>query len=256
MSDRAQVFVGNIFKCLCEHVGIKKVFTSPYHPQTDGFIERFNRTLMKDIKACVSTDDADWDEHISMACFRYNTSVNTATGTTLYNAVFGIEAFDFDAEAGRRMAIDEEAESSEKLAKRLATLHRKLIVNGTSARMATAEQYDKLAENVEFEIGDRVMVFHPRLQIEKGRNLKTPWLGRYRIEEISTRISYIVRSEIGYEVARVHMNRLRRIDGEVRETGDPLDGIFPDSNYSRHSSSQKEERQQMVQDQWQTTGRG
>ena len=229
LSDRAQVFVGNIIKCLCKHVGIKKIFTSPYHPQTDGFIERFNRTLMKHIRAYVSTDEADWDEHISMACFRYNTSVNTATGMTPYKAVFGIEAFDFDAEAGRRMAIDEEAESSEKLAKRLATLHRKLLVNGTSARMAAAKQYDKLAEDVEFEIEDRVMVFYPRLQMEKGRKLKTPWLGPYRIEEILTRISYIVRSEIGYEVARVHVNRLRRIDEEVRETGDPLDGIFPDS---------------------------
>jgi len=134
---------------LCRQVGTKKIFTSPYHPQTDGFVERFNRTLMKDVRAFVSTDESDWDEHIAMACFRYNTSVNEATCMTPYKAVFGIEAFEFDAAIGRRMAVDEEARPGDGLAKRLAVLHRQLLSKGTGARMKAAKQYDKAVENVE-----------------------------------------------------------------------------------------------------------
>ena len=43
-----------------------------------------------------------------MACFCYNTTVHEATGVTRYKAVFGIDAFDFDAELGRRMVMDQE----------------------------------------------------------------------------------------------------------------------------------------------------
>jgi transposase InsO family protein len=45
LSDRGKVFVGNFLDHMCEMMGIKTVFTSPYHPQTDGFVERLNRTL-------------------------------------------------------------------------------------------------------------------------------------------------------------------------------------------------------------------
>jgi hypothetical protein len=35
---------------------------------------------------------------VTMAVFRYNTSVHEAAGLTSFKAMFGIEAFDFDAE--------------------------------------------------------------------------------------------------------------------------------------------------------------
>lgn len=229
LSDRGKTFTSQIISNLCEKMGCKKVFTSPYHPQTDGFVERFNRTVMKDIRAFVSANESDWSDHLSMACFRYNTTENSATKMTPYKAVFGIEAFDFDAEAGKRMAIDEECQSPEELQKRLKELHYQLHLNGTDSRMSAAKQYNKLVQENEYEIGDRVMIFNPRHCVERGRKLKFPWIGPYRIDEKLTSVAYMVRSEIGGHLARVHVNRLRAFDDDVNETGDPLDGVFPDS---------------------------
>lgn len=42
LSDRGKNFVSETIAKLCELVGTRKIFTSPFHPQTDGFIERFN----------------------------------------------------------------------------------------------------------------------------------------------------------------------------------------------------------------------
>jgi len=229
LSDRGKTFMSEMVQHLCTCVGAKKIFTSPYHPQTDGFIERFNRTLMKDIRAYVSVEENDWVQHLPMACFRYNTAVNSATGMTPYKAVFGVDAFDFDAEAGRRMAIDQEPESNEELARRLAELHWQLIQRGSKARTDAAKQYNKLANAVEFEKGDRVMVYNPRHHMEKGRKLRTPWMGPYIVQEVLTNVSYIVKSEVGLDVARVHVNRLQKYDEDICETGDPIDGVFPDS---------------------------
>lgn len=51
-----QQFESDIVKHLCTSLGIEKTRTSPYHAQSDGMVERLNRTLkelMHEIFACV-----------------------------------------------------------------------------------------------------------------------------------------------------------------------------------------------------------
>ena len=45
LSDRGATFLSQLMKEVCEVLGVKKVNTTAYHPQTDAHIERFNRTL-------------------------------------------------------------------------------------------------------------------------------------------------------------------------------------------------------------------
>lgn len=44
-SDQGRNFRSNVFKEMCALLGIKKTRTTPLHPQSDGMIERMNRTL-------------------------------------------------------------------------------------------------------------------------------------------------------------------------------------------------------------------
>lgn len=126
---------------------------------------------MRDIRTYVSVEEDDWDEHISLACFRYNTTVNEATGMSPYKAVFAIDAFEFDAEVGRRMLIDQVLTSGRELSTHLTELHFQLLSKVTAARARAAKQYDKLVAGLEYEIGDRVMVYHPKMDKEIGRKL-------------------------------------------------------------------------------------
>lgn len=61
-----------------------------------------------------------------MACFGYNTLVNGATGVTPYEAVFGVEDFECDAQVGQRMVLNDGQEAVEGIVKRLAEVHEKL----------------------------------------------------------------------------------------------------------------------------------
>ena len=45
ISDQGPEFESQLFPELCKHIGIEKVRTSPYKPSTNGFVERFQRTL-------------------------------------------------------------------------------------------------------------------------------------------------------------------------------------------------------------------
>lgn len=44
-SDQGQTFESDVFKEICKILGIDKTRTTPYRPQSDGMIERANRTI-------------------------------------------------------------------------------------------------------------------------------------------------------------------------------------------------------------------
>ena len=46
-SDQGGSFENEVIREFCKMMGMKKVRTSPYHPQADGLVERLNRTLLQ-----------------------------------------------------------------------------------------------------------------------------------------------------------------------------------------------------------------
>ena len=53
---------------ICKLMGTKKVNTSSYHPQTDGLVERFNKTLTSMLAKTVEKDERNWDHRPPMFC--------------------------------------------------------------------------------------------------------------------------------------------------------------------------------------------
>ena len=77
-------FLGrNMVSC----VGIR----SPYHPQTNGLVERFNRTLCEGL-AKVTTKENEWDKYIESVLFAYRTNKHNTTKRTPFFMVYGREA--------------------------------------------------------------------------------------------------------------------------------------------------------------------
>ena len=61
---------------------VRRVPTTPLHPQVNECVERWNRTLVPDLFCFFSTGSEDWDSHVALACFWYNTGVRVATVIT------------------------------------------------------------------------------------------------------------------------------------------------------------------------------
>ena len=70
-------------------VNTKKINTTPYHPECDGMVERFNGTLVKTLSIYVSDHQKDWDVHTNAALFAYRTFVNSSRGESPYFFLFG-----------------------------------------------------------------------------------------------------------------------------------------------------------------------
>ncbi|GMF48867.1 unnamed protein product [Phytophthora fragariaefolia] len=64
LSDNGSNFTSEIAKSFYQTLGIKKLFGGPYHPQTQGLVERFNGTLIGMLKMHVSEAQDDWDAYL------------------------------------------------------------------------------------------------------------------------------------------------------------------------------------------------
>ena len=87
LTDNGTQFTASFFRNVCRILGIHKVFTTEYHPQTNGQAERFNRTIIAAIRNYVSDSQRDWDEWLGPITYAYNTQVHRSTGTTPFDLV-------------------------------------------------------------------------------------------------------------------------------------------------------------------------
>ena len=61
LSDNAQYFSSKFFQSVCKILNVENQFTTTYHPQANGQVERYNRTLKSVIKSYLDDHPLDWD---------------------------------------------------------------------------------------------------------------------------------------------------------------------------------------------------
>jgi hypothetical protein len=78
LTDNGTQFNAKVFLAVCRILGIAKIFTTAYHPQTNGQVERFNRTIINSLRGHVERRQGDWDEHTAAITFGYNCRVHSS----------------------------------------------------------------------------------------------------------------------------------------------------------------------------------
>ena len=75
--DQGRDFESGVFKGLCHLLGIRKTRATPLHPQSDGMVERFNRTLEQHLWKVVDENQTDWDQRIPLFRTSYSHQYTT-----------------------------------------------------------------------------------------------------------------------------------------------------------------------------------
>lgn len=80
-SDNGSEFISDKFKKMLKKRRVKQVLSKPGKPQSNGGIERFNKTLKRYLKMMMYSEDSrDWVELVPKMVKNYNKTVNTVTG--------------------------------------------------------------------------------------------------------------------------------------------------------------------------------
>ena len=65
--------------------GFHKVNTTAYHPQTNSFVEMFNRTLIDMLAKIAELNGNNWDEKLPYVLFAYRSTVQESTGQSPFH---------------------------------------------------------------------------------------------------------------------------------------------------------------------------
>ncbi|GMF42734.1 unnamed protein product [Phytophthora fragariaefolia] len=220
LSDQGRNFTSEIAKSFYQTLGIKKLYGSAYHPQTQGLVERFNGTFMGMLKMHVSESQTDWDLYLPRVLFAYRTAYHEALGDSPFFSLYGRDpVLPLDVaflNLGRKWKSNEVAVYRRELYRTLRD-SRHLVEHQLLKAQDRHEQRlgDRVA--VQYEIGDPVWVyqlFRKKRGESRTKKLAFSWHGPYRVVGKIGENAY--RTDIPAhpgKVVTVNVNRLKKFRG-------------------------------------------
>ena len=91
LTDQGTNFMSQLLKELYNLLHISQIRTSPYYPQTDGLVKRFNKTLKLMLRKLISKEGKNWDRLLPYVLFAYREVPQSATGFSPFELLYGRE---------------------------------------------------------------------------------------------------------------------------------------------------------------------
>jgi hypothetical protein len=89
VTDQGSNFGSAVVRLVYQQLGIARSSTTPYHPQSNGLVERYNRTLKDTVVKLAADYEAEWDQHLDWAAGNYRFALNDGLGDSPFFVVTG-----------------------------------------------------------------------------------------------------------------------------------------------------------------------
>ena len=122
ISDNGKQFGAKCVQAVCSLLGIMNIFTSTYHPQTNGQVERYNRTILAMLRNYVKEHHNDWDRYATALTYLFNCDVHHSTNTSPFNLVLSRPPAECSRHHSAMLRAPPTAEQKNNYAKRLDDL--------------------------------------------------------------------------------------------------------------------------------------
>ncbi|CAF1634462.1 unnamed protein product, partial [Adineta ricciae] len=70
-------------------IGYNHIYSTAYHPQSNGIVERFNSTFIPQISKLQDCEHNNWDEYLQAVVFAYNSGVHKTTRYSSHELLYG-----------------------------------------------------------------------------------------------------------------------------------------------------------------------
>ena len=236
ISDQDRNFESDLIKELCKIAGVKKVHTTPYHPQGNGQCERFNSTLCNMLGTLNEEEKSDWKSHLGCMTHAYNCTKHASITYSPYYLMFGRHPrLPIDVEFGLNKPNCSENSSKsrymQKLRRRLNYAFQKASKYSDQQAGKYKHSYDKSVKGPQLHEHDLVLV---KIVAHKGRHkLQDRWEPEEYVvieQPIAGTPVYKVKPVNGDNVRTLHRNLLLPLGVKLEPDYESDDSILDEDS--------------------------
>jgi hypothetical protein len=261
LSDCGTQFVSDMMKEIYRLLSISSVTTTPYHPQSNGMVERFNGTLKSMLRKVTRMEPQEWDRYIPALLFAYRELPNETLGFSPFELVFGHSPRGpLDLLAGKWTGTSCQEDASN-VYQYVYELHNKIKDTCELAQEHAGENTDRYKQFADrkakmrsLSVSDKVLV----LLTDEHSKLRVLWKGPFPVIKKISAVNYEINMDGKNKV--FHINMLKQYTDRVNvainqsvennETTDMTDTVpnisdilspefVPDIQYRHHQQRQE-----------------
>lgn len=201
LSDNGKEFKNELVEKLCKITEINKKYSSPYRPQTNGLVERTNKTLIAILSKITYKMPERWDEMLKIVAFNYNIRYQESLKHSPFEILFGRKP---KLPSVLKEPNLNKSELTIERIKKISQLQENLLqLRNEEKRKNTKE----LKEKEKLKIGDVVLM---KNQNKRGK-MDHKWEGPYIVKDTNNVGSYIITDSANKLDLVVHRNNLKKI---------------------------------------------
>lgn len=230
LTDCGKQFTSQTMKEVNNLLKIRGLTTTPWHPQTNGLVEKFNGTLKEMLKKLAMEKPKQWDKYIPALLFAYREVPQSSLGFSPFELLYG-RTVKGPMQVLKQIWTEEESDEDLKTtAEHVVELRNRIEAtceiarsNLKKASLGQARRYNRRTKLRQFEVGTKVLLLLPT----KSNKLELTWKGPYIVEEKVNDFDY--RIKVGKHTKIYHINLLREYkeredllvpEGDINEEGD------------------------------------
>ena len=219
-SDLGSNYESQIFQELCKLMEVRKTRTSVRNPKGNGQVEKFNKTLVRMIKAYLKGEQEDWDLNLGCLAAAFRATPSVSTGFTPNMLMLGREVR-IPAELRSGQACDSEDQSINSYGEYVSWLRDRMQAAHDIARehLGNAAKrhkyaYDTKLEHLRYEQGECAWYLHEKRVLGISPKLQPKYVLGVVLKRLSD-VTYLIGLEKG-DNRVVHHDKLKRYVGQNR----------------------------------------
>ena len=223
LTDNGSSFCNELMQEVNKLLQITPQRSTPYHPECNGLVEKFNGTLTKMLSMYISEHPKDWDVFLPYVLFAYRTSVQPSTGESPFFLMFARDpAFPYDLMYGMAPTTDAPATIHEYrggMIQRISDGYERAQRCLQKAQASQRNHYDARHRPPTLGVGDLVLLKAQKRQSKFSKR----WIGPFRITGMIGKISAKLQSVNNPRVKRLaHVSNLIRFKTSLIKSTESL----------------------------------
>ena len=158
LTDNGTHFTATLINELLKELGITHLYATPYHPQTNGQVERYNATMDAKIGILSNERKTNWDDQLPLVTFNYNSSIHASTDQVPFEMMHGrrpVLPFDHQEDNVSLQLDPDHVKQLENYLSSMAERAKQTILDN---QQRSKQRYDKNRSDPSYKIGELVLI--------------------------------------------------------------------------------------------------